>query len=103
MLHMTKKLHGTVNIFVLNSDLFVLQVLVDIKKNGLFVYTLIKKTWYWSRQLNFKKINYHFTEKDYVAKDSIHGGIDNFPVRVIAIREEDYRMIIMSTYGKNIG
>ena len=63
MLQPTKNLCGTWNIFVLESGFCVLEVLVDIKKNGLYGTSLIKKRLYYPHYINGEKINAHFTGK----------------------------------------
>ena len=45
ILFITTILHGIGNIFVLYSDFFVIQVLVDINNNGVYGSDIIKKGW----------------------------------------------------------
>ena len=43
----------------------------------------------------------HFTDKDVGEVDSLCGKIDNVPLRVFDMKEEDYVVMLMSTYGEN--
>ena len=55
MLCLTKMLHRTGNIDVSDSGFCVLQILVDIKKKGVYGAALIKKMWYWPRYIDGEK------------------------------------------------
>ena len=63
MLRLTKNIHSTGNIFVLDSGLCVQQVLVYIKNNGIYGTVLIKKRCLWQRSIDGEKIKDHFTDK----------------------------------------
>ena len=77
MLLLTKILHGTGKVVVLDSGFCVIQVLVDIKNKGVCRAAIIKKRRYQLRCIDGEKIKAHFTSK------------------------EDYVMTLMYNYGTN--
>ena len=101
ILRLTKKLHGTGEIVLLDSGFCVLQGLVDIEKKGVYGAALTKKRWYWPRYIDWKIIKAHFINKGVGAVGAHCGELDNVPLRVLATKEEDCVMMLMSTYGTN--
>ena len=63
MLRLTKNIHSTGNIFVLDSGLCVQRGLVYIKNNGVYGTVLIKKRWHYQRYIDGEKIKYPFIDK----------------------------------------
>ena len=49
LLQLTKPVHGTGKVFVLDSGFCVLQALVELKKCGVYAHALIKKRRYWPK------------------------------------------------------
>ena len=101
MLRLIKKLHGTGKIVVLYYGFCVMHGLVDIKYKGLYGVYIINNRNYWPRYIDEKKIKSHFTDNDVGAMDTLYGELRNVPLSVFATKEEDYVMMLMSTYGKN--
>ena len=101
ILRLTKKLHGTGKILVLDSGSCVLQGLVDIKKKGIYGATIGKKRRYFPRYINGEKIKPHFTDKAMGAVDALHDELENVPLCVFAMKEEGCDMMIMSTHETN--
>ena len=98
LLHLTKPIHGTGKVFVLDSGFYVLQGLAELKK-GVFAHTLIKKRRYWLKHIPGEDIIAHFTDKPIGAADAIKGKLDGMPFYIFGMKETDYVMQIMSTYG----
>ena len=98
LLHLTKPIHGTGKVFVLDSGFCVLQGLVELKKKGVFAHALIKKRRYWPKHIPGEDIIAHFTDKPIGAADAIKGELDGMPFYIFGIKESDYVMQIMSTY-----
>ena len=84
---------------MLDSGFCVLRELLYLKKKGVYGAALIKKRWYRLRYIDDNKIKSHFNDKDDVAMDALRGDLDNVPLRVFAMKEEDCATILMSTYG----
>ena len=80
MLILTKEIHVTGNIVVLDSGYFFWQVLVDTKNKGLYGATLVNNRWYWPRYINGGNIKACFANKGYGAVDALIG--DNYNVNL---------------------
>ena len=93
---------STGKVFVLDSGFFVLQAIVELKKRGLFVVALIKKCRYWPKYVPGDEIIAHFDNKDVGDVDAIKGTMDGVPFHIHAMKEPDYIMMLMSTYGMTL-
>ena len=99
LLCLSKPVHGTGKIFVLDSGFCVLQGLIELKKMGCFAHALIKKQRYWLKHILGDEVIAHFTDKEIGDADAISGILDEVPFYVIGMKEPDYVMQIMTTYG----
>ena len=93
---------STGKVFVLDSGFCVLQAIVELKKTGLFVAALIKKCRCWPKYVPGDEIIAHFDNKDVGDVDAIKGTMDGVPFHIHAMKEPDYIMILMSTYGTTL-
>ena len=84
---------------VLDSGFCVLQALVEIKKCGVYAHALIKKRQYWPKYVPGEAIKEHFRDKEVGSVDALKGQLDGVPFHLYAMKEPDYTMMIMSTYG----
>ena len=99
LLHLTKPVWGTGKLVVLDSGFCVLQSLVELKKKGVYAHALIKKRRYWLKHVPGDDIIMHFTEKKVGETDAIHGELDSIPFYLYGMKEPNYMMQIMVTYG----
>ena len=56
---------------------------------------------YLPHYINTEKIKSHFTYKGVGAMDALRNKLENMPLHVFYMKEEDYGMMLMSTYGTN--
>ena len=61
--------------------------------------TLIKKRHYWPKHVPGDKIIQHFDDKEVGDVDAIKGSYDRVPFHIHVLKEPDYVMMLMSTYG----
>ena len=99
LLRLCKKLFGTGKVVILDSGFCVLQALIELRKVGVFAGALIKKRRFWPKHVPGDMIDDHFKDKDVGLVDSLKGKIDNVPYDIYCMKEPDYVMKIMSTYG----
>ena len=99
LLHLSKPVHGTGKIFILDSGFCVLQGLIKLKKRGCFTYALIKKWRYWLKHIPGNEIIAHFANKEIGDADAISGILDEVPFYILGMKEPDFVMQIMTTYG----
>ena len=88
-------------IVILDSGFCVLKGIIELRKKGVFASALIKKRQYWPKYIKGDDIKAHFENKNMGDADSWGGTLDNIPFHVYAMKELDYVMSLMSTYGTN--
>lgn len=99
MLRCTKPLHGTGKVVVLDSGFCVLKGVIELKKRGVFAAALIKKRRYWPKYVPGEEIKAHFMNRGVGDVDCWHGKLDEVQFHLHCMREPDYIMSLMSTYG----
>ena len=102
LLQLTKPVWSTGKVFVLDNGFCVLQAIVEIKKRGLFAVALIKKRRYWPKYVPCNEIIAHFNNKDVGDINAIKGTMDGVPFHIHVMKEPDYIMMLMSTYGMTL-
>ena len=60
---------------------------------------LIKKLCYWPKYIPSDNIISHFAEKGIGESDALQGMLDDVKFHVVAMKEPDYVMMFMTTYG----
>ena len=71
------------------------------KKRGFFAHALIKKRKYWPKYTNGDDFKANFEGHKIRTIDAIKGTLHRVPFHVFAMKEPDYTMMVMSTYGTN--
>lgn len=99
LLRLCKALYGTGKIVVLDSGFCVLQALIALKNVGVFSAAVIKKRRYWPRYVAGATIDDHMKDKEVGETDSVRGSLENVPYNIFCLKEPDYIMKLMSTYG----
>ena len=88
-------------VVILDSGFCVLKGITELRKKGVFASALIKKWRYWPKYIKGDEIKAHFDDKNVVDMDSWVGTFDNIPFHVYAMKEPNYVISLMSTYGTN--
>ena len=70
-----------------------------MKKKGVFAPALIKKRCYWPKYIPGDTIITHFGDKEIGASDALQGELDNVRFHVVGMKEPNYVVMIMTTYG----
>jgi Transposase IS4 len=86
---------------VLDSGFCVLKGLIELRKVGVFAASVIKKRRYWPKYINGDVIDGHFNDKAVGAFDVLPGTLDGVNFGVYCMKEPDYVMKLMATYGTN--
>ena len=86
---------------IIDLGFCVLEAIIELCKKGVFASALIKKRQYWQKYFRGKEIKEHFAEKEIGATNSWAGKMDDVPFHVFSMKESDYVMSLMSTYGTN--
>ena len=87
---------------ILDSSFCVLEGLVELRKMGVYASALIKKRRDWPKHLPGDEIDEYFKKKKVGEGDSLHGTLNEVPYDLFCMKEPDYTMKIMSTYGRLI-
>ena len=88
-------------VVILDSRFCILKGIIELRKKGVFASALIKKQQYWPKDIKSDDIKAHFNNKTVGDMDSWTGTFDNIPFHVYAMKEPNYIMSLMSTYGTN--
>ena len=86
---------------MLDSGVWVIQVLLYIYKKGVYRSAPIKKRRYWPCYIDGKKIIFLLFRKYVGCVDALCSDIKNMPLCAFVTKEEDYIIIIMSIYSTN--
>ena len=90
---------GSGRVVILDSGFCVLEGLVELRKMGVYASALIKKRRYWPKHVPGDAIDDHFKDRNVGDSDSLHGSLNDVKYDFFCMKEPDYTMKIMSTYG----
>jgi Transposase IS4 len=99
LLRMTRSMWGSGKVVVLDSGFCVLKGLIELRKKGLFAAALIKKRRYWPKYIQGDAVKQHFEGNNVGDADAWNGKFEDIPFYIHAMKEPDYVMSVMSTYG----
>lgn len=99
LLRLTESIWGSGRIVILDSGFCVLKGLIELRKRGVYASALIKKRRYWPKYVDGDAIAHHFEAKEVGAADALPGVLDGVPFHIYALKEPDYVLTLMSTYG----
>ena len=94
-------IHHQAKVVVLDSGFCVLKGLIELRKLGVFAASVVKKRRYWPRYVDGEGIKALFGTKDIGDVDALGGTLDGVPFHLFCMKEPDYVMTMMSTYGTN--
>ena len=96
---MTESIWHSGKVVVLDSGFCVLQALIEVKKKGLFAAAVIKKWRYWPKHIDGEAINTKLRNEPVGTQTALPGVLDGVRFRIFCLKEQEYTMMIMSTYG----
>eukprot|EP00980_Cylindrotheca_fusiformis_P024084 scaffold11524_cov91-Cylindrotheca_fusiformis.AAC.3 len=99
LLRMSRPLWGTAKALVLDSGFCVVKGITELSKKGVFAAALIKKRRYWPKYVRGEEIKDHFRDKGVGEADSWSGTLDSCPFQIHCMKEPDYVMSLMTSYG----
>jgi hypothetical protein len=99
LLRLTKTIWGTGRLVILDSGFCVLEGIVALRRKGVFASALIKKRQHWPKFIPGDMIVRHFDDKDIGESDAYKGTLNGVDFHVYAMKEPNYVMQLMSTYG----
>jgi Transposase IS4 len=102
LLRLCKSIFSTGKVVILDSGFCILQGIVELHKVGVFASALIKKRRYWPKYILGDAIKQHFDTKAVGECDRLPGVLDGVKFDIFGMKEPDYVMMLMSTYGSLI-
>ena len=99
LLRLTQSIFTTGKVVILDSGFCVLKAIIALRKKGVFASALVKKRRYWPRYVPGPAMAAHMETKKVGECDSLRGTLDGVPYDLFALKEPDYIMKLMSTYG----
>ena len=99
VLRMTRSIQGTYKCVIMDSGFAVLDALIELKKVGVLGSMVVKKKRYWPKGVAGDEINAHMATKEVGETDARKGVKDGKSFYVFAMKEPEYTMILLSTFG----
>ena len=99
VLRMTKSIHGTGRVVVMDSGFGVLQGLIELLKVGLYSSAVVKKKRYWPKHIKGDSIDEHMSAQEIGSSDALVGRLDDKQFYVYATRDSRFICKLMATYG----
>ena len=99
LLRLTESIFDTGKVVILDSGFCVLQALIPLKKNGVFASALVKKRKYWPKHVKGDGIKEALQDKEIGATNRLLGELDGIKFDLFCLKEPEYIMTLMSTYG----
>lgn len=100
LLRLCRSLYGTGKVVILDSGFCVLQAIISLKKAGVYASALIKKRRYWPKHVAGDAIREAFADKPIGHQDRLPGEFDGVKFDLFCMKEPEYVMMLMSTYGQ---
>eukprot|EP00957_Ditylum_brightwellii_P178154 13569203-Ditylum_brightwellii.AAC.1 len=83
----------------MDSGFCVLRGIVELAKRGAYASAMIKKRQYWPKYIQGDDMKEHFKDKSVGDIDALPGMLDDIPFHIFCLKEEDYVMMLMRSYG----
>jgi len=99
VLWLAKPLFAIGTVIIMDSGFCVLKVIVSLLLFGVYSSALIKKQCYWPKDVPGDDIARHFESKEVGDVDDLPGMMQGHCFFLFAMKEPDYILSIMSTYG----
>jgi hypothetical protein len=99
LLRLCETLYHTGKVVILDSGFCVLQGLVELRKVGVFASAVIKKRRYWPKYVPGKAIDDKMKNEALGATNSVRGKLDDYDYDIFCMKDKDWVMKLMSTYG----
>ena len=100
MLRFTRPIWNCEKVVSMDSGFCVTKGLVELHKKGLFGAAVIKNRRYWPANIKGDAIDTHFSSKEVVNVDAVKQVEDGVAYHVFFMKEPDYVMKLMTTYGE---
>jgi Transposase IS4 len=83
----------------MDSGFCVLKALIELYNQGIFGSAVIKKRRFWPKYIDGDAIDKRFEDRNVGTVEDHPGTLGGVPFKVFVLKEEDYSMKLMATYG----
>ena len=102
LLRLTESIAHSGRVVIMDSGFCVLKSLTALSSVGVFASAVIKKRRFWPKYIDGDAIDQRFGGYDVGKVESLPGNLDGVAFKIFVMKEEDYTMKLMSTYGAQI-
>ena len=95
----TRPICNCAKVLIMDSGFCFTKGLVDLMKKGVFGAALVKKRRYWPENIKGDRIDAHFSSKEVSNVDAVNQVEDGVNFHVFFMKEPDYVMKLITTYG----
>ena len=99
LLRLCRSIYNSGRVVILDSGFCVLQGLIELRKLGVYASAIIKKRRYWPKHVPGKAMDKRMESKNIGEVDCIQGKLDNTDYNLFMMKEPDFTMKMMATYG----
>ena len=99
LLRLCSSIYNSGRVVILDSGFCVLQGLVELRRLGVYASAVIKKRRYWPRHCPGKAMDQRLASKEVGDTDCIEGKLDDINYNLYMMKEHDFVMKMMATYG----
>ena len=99
LLDLYQSLYSSGKIVVLDSGFSVLIALIALRALGVFACAVANKRKYWPLYVPGDEIDQRMEDKPVGSTDALKGVVNNIPYNIFVMKEPDYAMKLMGTYG----
>ena len=89
----------TGRVVIMDSGFCVLQALIELLLIGVYSSAVINMRRYWPKYIDGEGIDQHFQTKEVGQCDSVPGTLSGKSFSIFFMKEENYTMKLMATYG----
>jgi hypothetical protein len=99
LLRLCSTMLGSSRCVVLDSGFCVLKAIIELRRNGVYAASLIKKRRYWPAHVDGQEVIDRFNFEEIGFCDARHGNLGGIPFTIYGLKEQKYVLMMMSTYG----
>ena len=90
---------NTGKVVIMDSGFCVLLAIIELCKYGAYASALIKKKRHWPKHIKGDEIRNHFEDKNPGDCDCLPGELKGVQFKIVCMKEPDYTMMLMTSYG----
>lgn len=102
LLRLTESIAHSGRVVIMDSGFCVIDAILNLASVGIFSSAVIKKRRYWPKYIDGEAVDQYFVGKTVGSVEALPGSVGGKAFRLFAMKEEDYVVKLMTTYGSCI-